>query len=189
MLTTLKLSYDAFVECIKSYDFPRSMVQTIRTTGPGSVFDSSPAFKQIGVIDDRVTYMGACELMQDPSSVSLRDVLVRDDINDLSTEERDCITGAILERQIQSLDGSRWKDNITNVIMVLITHALFVYGAQRPIRRAGVLLQCLEHTYYSSEIGMSDSALRPDQMGNEITDLLHVEVSVFIRHDGIHILS
>ncbi|ETW77792.1 hypothetical protein HETIRDRAFT_245334, partial [Heterobasidion irregulare TC 32-1] len=131
--------------------------------------------KQIGVIVDRVTYMGACELMQDPSSVSLRDVLVRDDINDLSTGERDCITGAILERQIQSLDGSRWKDNITNVIMVLITHALFVYGAQRPIRRAGVLLQCLEHIYYSSEIGMSDSTLRPDQMGNEITDLLYVE--------------
>ncbi|CAL1698705.1 unnamed protein product [Somion occarium] len=65
-------------------------------------------------------------------------------------DQRRLYTGAILERQMDSLDASRYKGLVRKTIGVLIEEALEVYsGARDGVRRAGALVRWLEHHYYS----------------------------------------
>ena len=112
------------------------------------LLESSPALKQLGALLDRVTYIAACELLQSSSAVSALAWFPAG--NGELDQNGKCIVGALLERQISSLEVSRWKQGVREVIQVLLDDALLVYdGEERPIRHARVLLKKMELGYYS----------------------------------------
>ncbi|TFY82545.1 hypothetical protein EWM64_g1469 [Hericium alpestre] len=187
-----KLAYEAFVESIVSYAFPTTLVQCIRAHGPNAVFDAVPGLKQIGTIIDRITYMATCELLRSPSEASLKRIFEQWPIRVESRQQSDqqCILGAILERQMASLEGSRWKDGVKDVIAGLLSDALSVYDAEsRPIRRAVVMLRCLEFTYYSQaeDRSLSCLPLRTEEYGQHIDALLASELRCVLHIKLPHI--
>ncbi|KAJ7632765.1 cysteine peptidase C50 [Roridomyces roridus] len=157
-----KLAFEAFLDCIKS--FPYSSIDFVRQTHQSSlgvVFEASPATIQLAAIVDRVTYLGACELLLSTENVSLRSL-------GLGIH----VTGVLLERQIQSLDKSRWKESTRTVVQALLLAALEVYGPEEmPVRRARTLLRCLEYSYHAGP----EEAVRlpsPLEVGSEVECIL-----------------
>lgn len=165
-------AYDAFVACLGSCVFPHTFVELVRTIGPEGAFGTSPSLKQAAIIVDRVTYMAACELLRPPTEISLKQLITSipiDGATDLD-EERRCVVGAILERQVESLSGNLWKPDVQSVVMALLSDCISTYDAvNRPIRRAGVMLKTLELAYYS---GAADGDLRLSESAGEIEGLL-----------------
>jgi separase len=134
-----------------------------------ATFESSPAAVQLGTIVDRVTYLGACELLLSPEKVSALS-LGLSDAN---------ITGALLERQIQSLDGSRWKESTRSVVQAFLRATLEVYREMdMPVRRARTLLGCLDFTYHSGPEALVDLG-SPSEMGDEVERILVRKVRSF----------
>lgn len=101
-----------------------------------------------------------------PSAVSLSSSHVGDD----------GVIGALLERQVESLGLIRYKDNVSNVISYLLSDISKIYGSDMPVRRARILVKWLEHMYYSGRDVVSGIG-SPDDIGNEVEDLLQSEVS------------
>ncbi|KAI9509013.1 peptidase family C50-domain-containing protein [Russula earlei] len=131
-------------------------VQLVRTIGPAGAFEVAPSLKQVAVIIDRATYMASCELLRPPAQVSLKESLssISIDSADNQEEDRRCIIGAILERQVESLAGSLWKPDVKSAVRELLIDCASIYdSANRPIRRAGVLLRGLELSYYTDAPG------------------------------------
>jgi separase len=122
---------------------------------------------------DRVTYLGICELMLAATSVSLR-----------SIELDACIIGALLERQIDGLEGSRWKDGVQNAVGQLLLDVLDVYGPDMPVRRARVLLKCLEFGYHAGPEAVVAIGT-PEEMGSEVERLLSQVSYLFPTRPGL----
>ena len=124
--------------------------------------------------------MATCELLRPPTEVSLKQLITSipiDGATDLE-EERRCVVGAILERQVESLSGNLWKPDVQNVVMELLSDCISTYdSANRPIRRAGVMLKILELNYYS---GAAHEDLRLSESAAEIEGLLSQDVRFFI---------
>jgi separase len=123
--------------------------------------------------------MAACELLCPPAQVSLRQLIGSIPINGASNleEERRCVVGAILERQVESLSGSLWKPNVQNVVAGLLSDCVSTYdSANRPIRRASVKLRALELAYYTSAV---DEDIQLDKSSKEIEALLKTEVLIY----------
>lgn len=159
-----------------------SFMQLTRTSSLAHAFEASSTLRQMGNIVDRVTYMGVCDLFRDSAELSaktwLEGVAMMNDSADCmeSTQTWKCVVGALLEKQAVGLEGSRWKPGVRKVMQTLLSHALDIYSAsERPIRRARVLLTCLELAYYTPT-GASDSLCRITEIGGEVRALLLVEV-------------
>ncbi|TFK52052.1 hypothetical protein OE88DRAFT_1807932 [Heliocybe sulcata] len=148
-----KLACDAFIQCIRAFSFSGVAFVQLAKSGPsGSAFEGTKDTKQLGTIIDRVTYAATWELFRGLGDVSLRSAL--------SLHDSD-VVGAVLERQIAGLDGSRWKEGVPQVIKALLEDALAVYEPRsRPIRRARVLLRCMEAWYYRNDVA---AARHPDE--------------------------
>jgi separase len=150
------------VECIKTFPYLKSgFIGRTKDTNLLGVFDTSNATKQLATMVDRVTYLGVCELLLDVTSVSLRSIEF----------DAPCITGALLERQIDSLEGSRWKDGVQRAVVQLLSDVLAVYGPDMPVRRARVLLKCMEFAYHVGPEAVAGMGT-PEGMGSEVERLL-----------------
>ncbi|KAH8099548.1 peptidase family C50-domain-containing protein [Cristinia sonorae] len=179
-----KLAYEAFSEAIRHYPFFNSAFLDIVKRTPASLFfstfpspsaDTSPSspfhpvtVAQLGVLIDRVTYMGICELFMNPEDVSLaRHFTVQDDATRV-------VVGILLERQIQSLEPSRYKPAVKTAISTLLDKSLDVYSSNTfPIRRAGIWVKWLEISYFGiDEFGEEKSA---KVVGEETQELLSRE--------------
>ncbi|KAJ7709735.1 peptidase family C50-domain-containing protein [Mycena rosella] len=158
-----KLAFESFLDCIKGFPYSfNGIVKQTQRAALGAVFEASPAAVQLGTIVDRVTYLGACELLLAPEKVSL----VSLELGDTS------ITGALIERQIQSLDGSRWKESTRNVVQDFLRAALDVYGGtEMPVRRARILVRCLEFAYHAGPETLANLG-SPAEMGDEVERIL-----------------
>ena len=67
--------------------------------------------------------------------------------SNLGNNDAACIVGALLERQLAGLEESKWKQGIQGILQQLLDDTLKVYTtAERPVRRARVLLKKLELT-------------------------------------------
>jgi separase len=155
-------------------------VDSVRTIGPAGAFDASPSLKQAAVIIDRVTYMATCELLRPPAQVSLRQLIGSIPINGASNfeEERCCVVGAILERQVESLYNSLWKPNVQSVVAGLLSDCISTYDSEnRPIRRASVMIRALELAYYT---GAVDGDIQLAKSSEEIKALLGAEVLIYL---------
>ena len=169
-------AYEAFVECLSSYVFPHTFVELVRTIGPAGAFEVALSLKQAAVIIDRVTYMAACELLRPPAQVSLKQLISSISIGDAENleEDRHCIIGAILERQVDSLAGSLWKPDVQSVVSGILSDCVLTYDPEnRPIRRAGIMLRTLELAYYT---GVANGEVQLAQSAEDIESLLSLEV-------------
>ncbi|KAJ7653310.1 cysteine peptidase C50 [Mycena polygramma] len=154
-----KLAFQTFMDCIRV--FPYSLYGFTKDASRAT-FEASPAAVQLGTIVDRVTYLGACELLLAPEKVSALS-LGLDNAN---------ITGALLERQIQSLDASRWKESTRSVIQAFLRATLEVYrDTDMPVRRARTLLRCLDFTYRAGPEVLADLG-SPTEMSAEVERIL-----------------
>ncbi|KAJ6475784.1 cysteine peptidase C50 [Mycena vitilis] len=154
-----KLAFQTFMDCIKV--FPYSLYGFSKDASRAA-FQASPAAVQLGTIVDRVTYLGVCELLLAPEKVSAVS-LGFDDAN---------ITGALLERQIQSLDASRWKESTRSVIQAFLRATLEVYReTNMPVRRARTLLRCLDFTYCAGPEALANLG-SPTEMSAEVERIL-----------------
>jgi separase len=129
---------------------------------------------------DRVTYMAACELLRLPTQISLKQLMTSISIDGAADleEERRCVVGAILERQVESLSGNLWKPDVQSVVAGLLSDCISTYDpVNRPIRRAGVMLKTLELTYYG---GAADGDRQLSESAEEIEKLLSHEVRLLV---------
>jgi hypothetical protein len=120
--------------------------------------------------------MASCELMRTPTEVSLKQLISSISIGGIDNHEEDrcCVVGAILERQIDSLTGSLWKPDAQSAVAGLLSDCISIYNPEdRPIRRAGVLLRLLELFFYTGAPG-GDAQL--EKSAEEIIALLSHEV-------------
>jgi separase len=151
-------------------------VELVRTIGPTSAFEATSSLTQTAVIIDRVTYMASCELLRPPTEVSLKRLISSISIDgvDNHEEDRHCVVGAILERQVGSLTGSLWKPDVQSAVAGLLSDCVSIYDPEnRPIRRAGVMLRLLELSFYT---GAPDGNTQLEKSADEIKALLSYEV-------------
>ncbi|KAF8075942.1 cysteine peptidase C50 [Lyophyllum atratum] len=144
-----KQALQSFHHCIKTFPYSTcGFAERAAKTGLSTLFDLSSGTKQLGTIIDRVTHISACELLMEPSAVSLGSIQIDDP----------GVLGALLERQIESLDESRHKEEVPAV----------VYGQDMPVRRARVLAKYMECMYHVGTCIMKS----PEDIGGEIEGLL-----------------
>ncbi|KAL0960162.1 hypothetical protein HGRIS_011797 [Hohenbuehelia grisea] len=174
-----KAAHGAFVEAVRHFPYQSSGFTQL-CCARGGVFDASPALKQLGVIIDRVTYLGTFELFQEPKQISLVTLasIQRDSPGSSSPSSDHYITdplvlGAILEHQLVCLDGNRSKEGSSVVMRRVLEDLLGLYSPQRhPLRRARVLVKCLESSYYeSSSVNVACPWHDFRQVATEIVDL------------------
>ncbi len=133
-------------------------------------------YKPIASLVDRVTLLGASELLLRPAEISLANYVdpVSFDHGD-GGAFRKLVVGAILERQILSLHSSLHKPSIRVVVKVLLRDALDAYkGVVAPIRQAGIMVLCLDVWYHGLE-GIFDG-MAPESVGQKAEELLNREV-------------
>lgn len=153
--------------------------------------------KQLVSLVDRVSYLGACELLLPTEEVSLKSAVNCTTTHDTShganpTIVDPRIVGALLERQLDSLDPSRWKEKVHGVFVRLLRDALDVYRVEdvagsssgMPVRRARILVRCMEFAYRENgQDGWSTFGFaNVDEMGCEIERLLMMLVRSFLIH-------
>jgi len=124
---------------------------------------------QLGIIVDKLSYLATCDLLLDAEQVSLKSHLDSVGLGPL-------VLGPLLERQFNSLEPHLWKEGVANIAKVLLLHALQVYHADMPLRRARILMRCLELMYRIGEANISPTDWVPEQMGNEAERLLQRNV-------------
>jgi hypothetical protein len=120
--------------------------------------------------------MASCELLRPPTEVSLKRLISSISIGGVDNHEEDrrCVVGAILERQIDSLTGSLWKPDVQSAVAGLLSDCVSIYNPEnRPIRRAGVMLRLLELSFYT---GAPDGDAQLEKSADEIKALLSHEV-------------
>jgi separase len=141
-----------------------------------ALFETTPALKQLASIVDRVTYMAACELLLGPGEVSLSRDSVWADVE----RPEGAVLGALLERQIGSLEASRWKPHVKVLVARLLLDANDIYLADvHPVRRARILLRWLEFKYHGGIDEEGEGYLGPmAEMVEEVERLLSHDVSL-----------
>ncbi|KZT63999.1 hypothetical protein DAEQUDRAFT_815284 [Daedalea quercina L-15889] len=174
-----KLAFDAFIEAIKVIPLDLSSIhESLQTSTASAVFEASPPLHQLGKILDRVTYMGTCDLFLGHDLISAKSWYSVTVSSAPNHAQRSAFIGALLERQIAGLEGSRWKKGIDLIVQQLLRHALGVYEAAAfPVRRARIYLQLLERSYYATDesdggriLGMS-----AEDVGVQVRALLSCE--------------
>ncbi|KAJ6630611.1 peptidase family C50-domain-containing protein [Mycena sp. CBHHK59/15] len=164
----LGLAFEGFLDSVQAFPYlPNEFAKHTRQVAFGAVFESSSAAVQLGTIVDRLTYVGACELLLAPEKVSLLSI----------GPEDPNITGALLERQTQSLDGSRWKESTRSVVREFLRATLEVYSeTEMPVRRARTLVRCLEFAYHAGPEYLEELG-SPSHIGEEIERIIVRKVS------------
>ncbi|THV00746.1 hypothetical protein K435DRAFT_963900 [Dendrothele bispora CBS 962.96] len=160
-------AYEAFQESIKDFPYAGSgFITHSDKNGFSGLFLISSGVKELASVLDRLTYLGTCELLLPPESISLAS---------LGTEiENPTVLGALLERQIDVLENNRRKDDIKKVLGVLMQDAVEVYRkADMPIRTARMFLRCLALGYHVGPECLEENGLgTPMQIGGEVDRLL-----------------
>lgn len=149
--------------------------------------------KSLVALVDRVSYIGACDLLLPPEEISLLSA-VNYTISEHPGHSSDhtildpCVTGALLERQLDSLEPSRWKEGVRSVQTKLLRDALSVYPGEysdsnsksMPVRRARILVRCLEFVYrdHADDACANLGFKTVDDIGTEIENLLTNEVRI-----------
>ncbi|TFY60535.1 hypothetical protein EVJ58_g5088 [Rhodofomes roseus] len=173
-----KLAFEAFVEAIKIFPLDiASLGEELGSSTASAVFEASPPLQQLAKILDRVTYMGACELFLEPDVISAKHwyPVALGSPSPNAASQHKALVGALLERQVASLEGSRWKKGVDRIVQQLLRHALAVYEAALfPVRRARIILQLLEVSYYTRDERDSGKVLgmSAEDVGTQVRALL-----------------
>ncbi|KNZ74935.1 Separin [Termitomyces sp. J132] len=160
-----KQAWEAFQHCVQTFPYAAcGFSERTRQVDFSAIFDLSTGTKQLASIIDRITNLSTCDLLMEPSAVSLNSIHVDDD----------GIIGVVLERQVKSLESIRYNENVSKVISHLLGDTLKVYGSDMPVRRARILVKCLELMYHSGPDVISGIG-SPDDIGAEIEDMFQTK--------------
>ncbi|KAJ3553303.1 hypothetical protein NM688_g3687 [Phlebia brevispora] len=162
-----KQAFQSFVNCVKAFPFHRYDFVELASKSDATSLFYSPQLKHLGGIVDRLTYGGLCDLYLEPNAVSLathlKAVFVGHDTRH-ATQVQSTVLGALLERQLETLEGSKWKPDIRKAMDLFLSALLEIYEAiHMPIRRARVMLKILEMAYHT-----------PENLGASPIDKLHI---------------
>ncbi|KAF9479762.1 cysteine peptidase C50 [Pholiota conissans] len=145
-----KNAYNAFKESIHAFPFSSSgLIAQSNSLPPDILFgpDASPIVKQLSGLIERLSYLGACDLLLPPNEVSLASTVGPTSTSTSAATTLDAsVIGVLLERQLDTLEPSRWKGGIRNAFVKLFRDALAAY-ADMPVRRARVLVRCMAFLY------------------------------------------
>lgn len=126
---------------------------------------------------DRLSYLGTCDLLLNPEEVSIISAVVSIPGTAPTTLEPS-VAGALLEHQLNSLHSSRSKDGVREVIIRLLQDVLAVYREAMPVRRARVLIRCMDFLYRDPVadscklLGFNDV----EEMARQVEELASLEV-------------
>lgn len=158
-------AYNAFVEAIKAYLYDNTtFVDVTGNSGIKSIFEST-THQQLANLVDRATYLAANELFMAAAEVPLSHALNAE----FPMSTSGAVLGAVLEQQVDGLEGSKWKPATREITKAILSEALRVYVAEEtPVRRARVLVKCLEYAYHESP----DTLNVEGYLGRHATDVL-----------------
>jgi separase len=161
------------VESVKAFPYGLSGLEHLaRSATSTNAFSANASTKQLGGIIDRLTYAATCELFLPTSEVSLHTALKPGFISDE-------VLGLLLERQISILEPCLRKDGVQTIVRGLLRDALSVYKATvLPLRRARVLLKCMELLWKDGNINGGETCWTAEHLGEEVLNLLTVEVTL-----------
>ncbi|KAI0360283.1 hypothetical protein OH77DRAFT_1393661 [Trametes cingulata] len=168
-----KLAYESFVKSIRAFPYTlHDLASLASTTPPSTLFDSTPALKHLATLLDRVTYMATCELFRSPPSIPVSSWPSFPSLDDPHASAS--VMGALMERQLVSLEECRWKSGVREVLDALAGAAEGLYErAGWAVRRARVLVRKLEMGYYGE--GGEGPYEGAKQLGEQIEALLAPE--------------
>jgi hypothetical protein len=150
------MAFESYVECVKAFPCNSS-------TSPG----------QIESIVHNLTYLGTCDLLLSPENVSLKTHAIR---------TNHAVIGQLLEWQLDCLQSHLFKEGVKEVTKFLFLQALECYQVDEPVKRAQILVKCLEFIYH---VG-SDSSLvggwHAAKMGSEVEKMLDRVRSIHCVH-------
>ncbi|KAG6876419.1 hypothetical protein C0992_013023 [Termitomyces sp. T32_za158] len=157
-----KQAWEAFQHCVEAFPYAAcNFSERTKQANLPEIFSLTTGTKQLAAVVDRLTNLSACELLMEPSAVSLSSLHVDDG----------SIIGVLLERQIESLESIRYKENVTKVVSCLLHDTLKIYGSDMPVRRARILVKWLEYMYYSGR-DVIPGIGSPDDIGVQVENLL-----------------
>ena len=131
---------------------------------------------------DRVSYIGACELLLSPEDVSLQSPQRYAASDDGKPVMDPRVVGVLLEQQIDGLQPSQWKEGVRGVFVKLLGDSLDIYdGASFPIRRSRVLIRCMAFAYQDSGDDWPVTLGNVQEMGTEVEQLLTAQVWIFFE--------
>lgn len=164
-LTHIQAAFDALRNCIRLYPYNVSFPHTLNS--PEDL--TSPGLTQLAGAVDRLTILGAVELLLPAPEITL-----------LASSLPSSVTGTLIERQAHALlasgSASR-KPAIQSIAAQLFDDALRVYTAEdTPVRRARVLLAKMEAGYYTS---LDENSVDFSTVGEEVLSLTTKGVSTF----------
>ncbi|KAF9553254.1 hypothetical protein CPC08DRAFT_237548 [Agrocybe pediades] len=154
-----KNAYDAFKQALHSIPFAScgGLAQCDSQSCDAIWGHScSPPVKQLVGLVDRLSYLGACELLLEPAEVSILSSATSFQAHETShglahVRLDSAIAGLLLERQLDGLEPSLWKDGMRAVFIKLSHDSLKVFDAKAeddraviPVRRTRTLVKCLE---------------------------------------------
>lgn len=140
---------------------------------------SAPVQQLLGLVD-KVSYLGACDLLLLPEEVSILSTTTSPALGSDSASLEPSIAGALLERQLDGLEPSRWKDGVREIFIMLLQDALRVYSEAMPVRRARVLIRCMDFVYRDQTqaacamLGFEDV----EAMSQQVVELAMLQVSL-----------
>lgn len=140
---------------------------------------TAPVQQLLGLVD-KVSYLGACDLLLSPEEVSIFSTVTNPapGLDPASLEPS--VAGALLERQLDGLEPSRWKDGVREIFIKILQDALKVYGEAMPVRRARVLIRCMDFVYRDQTqavctmLGFEDV----EAMAQKVEELATLQVSL-----------
>lgn len=160
------------------------------------------ALKQLLSIVERLTYAATCELFLPPAEITLRHFAyaparsetdpdteptspLRDPISTfpLDGRSRAEIAGAILTRQLATLESIGHKDGAYEAMRHVLDNLLSVYDASwAPVRRARALITALGMSWHDGPHSGANASTRVDvdRLGHEALALLAREVRVVL---------
>ncbi|KAI0344016.1 hypothetical protein BDW22DRAFT_1114942 [Trametopsis cervina] len=159
-----KSAFEAFGNAVKSFSFE---------TQP---YPDHPSTKHLVTIIDRMSYIGLCDLFLPIEQVSLKVLLshLMTAENNAKSQTRATL-GALLERQAEGLESSKWKPAVHNAVCHLLQDALEIYTPQdMPVRRARVILKYLE-TALSTNDDKATSLSTTEELALEAEALLRTK--------------
>ncbi|KIJ59919.1 hypothetical protein HYDPIDRAFT_32659 [Hydnomerulius pinastri MD-312] len=186
-----KLAYEAFVESVRTFPYTHYAPVFSSVDAFGST--ATPPLKQLTSTIERLTYTGTCELLLAPAQISLRHVLEVSGpssaiqphpdnaltvlpITTLPTDAQSQadITGAILARQLNILEGLAHKEGVREAMGHILQDLLDIYdGSVAPVKRAGVLVTALGVSWRDG--GGEDPQWDAEIIGKEALVLLALE--------------
>lgn len=185
-----KLSLEAFTQSVQT--FPYALFPSIVASDPFE--GDNGLLRQLASVVERLTYIASCELFLPPEQTSLRHVLEDSNTRCIpiiidgdppypldDVRSKAAITGALLERQLKTLENVVHKDGARTAMSCILRDLLAVYDAQwTPARRAGAVLCGLNMLWRNRASATEDSGngsyrLDVETMGREVLVLVERE--------------